>query len=478
MSTPTLRTGTAPTEVDPRWPARLRGILAVLCLALFLDGLDGSMVGVALPSIGHDLGMAPASLQWIVNGYLLGYGGLLLLGGRAADLLGRRRVFLIALGVFAAASLLGSLADGGTLLIVTRFVKGTAAAFTAPTALSLLTTTFPEGPQRNRALAFFSLFGALGYSCGLVLGGLLTSAGWRYVFVMPAPFALLALAVGWKLIPRDRPSRAGGHDPAGALTLAAGMVLAVYGVVTAPERGWASTATLGVLGLAVALLVAFVLVEKRVRHPLIRLSVLRRASVVRANVSIVALIGSYMSFQFMLVLFLQDGLGWSPLRMAFALLPIGVVVALGSPSVGRLANRFGTTPLVRASMVATVLGYCWFLATAGDPPSYPATMLPSVLLLGVGFALGYSAIMAQATEGIPDEDQGLASGLIQTSAMVGSAVVLAVVTGLIGGAGHHGTAFTPYRAGLDLVTAVAVVGLLLSLVPLRRARRAGDDRPA
>ncbi|MGP3691637.1 MFS transporter [Streptomyces sp. IBSNAI002] len=472
MSTTVLPTRTLPGRAEQqRWPARLWGVLAVLCLVLFLDGLDGSMVGIALPSIGHDLGMGPTSLQWIVNGYFLGYGGLLLLGGRAADLLGRRRVFLIALGVFAAASLCGGLVDSGSLLIATRFVKGVAAAFTAPTSLSLLTTTFPEGPQRNRALSVFSLFGAMGYSLGLVLGGLLTGIGWRYVFLMPAPLALLALAAGWKLIPKDRPVKTGGHDPAGAITLTLGMLLVVYAVVTAPAKGWTSPETLGTLALAIALLAAFILIEKRVRHPLIRLGILRHSSTIRANLSIMALVGSYMSFQFMLTLFLQDGRGWSPLRMAFALLPIGIVVAVGSPVAGKLINRFGTTPLIRLSMVATTLGYAWFLTTAAGSPPYLTTMLPSLLLLGTGFALGYGTIMAQATEGIRNEEQGLASGLVQTSAMVGAALILAVLTGLLGGAGHGGGTFTPYRPGLNLITAVAAAGLLLNLIPLQRLRR-------
>ena len=191
------------------WSLKLWGILAVLCLVLFLDGLDVSMVGVALPSIGNELGLSTTSLQWIINGYVLGFGGLLLLGGRTADLLGRRKVFLIALTVFAIASLVGGLVDNGTLLIASRFVKGLAAAFTAPTAMSILTTTFKEGPARNRALSVFSVFGASGYSSGLILGGLLTSAGWRFTFLMPVPFAVIALIGGYFLIPRDRPADTG-----------------------------------------------------------------------------------------------------------------------------------------------------------------------------------------------------------------------------------------------------------------------------
>src|SRR3954447_2616354 len=260
----------ANASAEQTWTARLWGVLAVLCAVLFLDGLDVSMVGVALPSIGAELGLSTTSLQWIVNGYVLGYGGLLLLGGRTADLLGRRKVFLTALAVFAVASLVGGLVDDGTLLIATRFVKGLAAAFTAPTALSILTTTFHEGPARNRALSVFSVFGASGYSSGLILGGLLTSLGWRWNFLVPVPLAIAALIGGFALIARDRPAAAGGHDLAGAATLISGMLLAVYSVVSAPARGWLDPVTIGLFLLAIALLAVFVTIENRVRHPLVR----------------------------------------------------------------------------------------------------------------------------------------------------------------------------------------------------------------
>lgn len=457
---------------DPRWGARLWGVLAVLCLVLFVDGLDVSMVGVALPSIGTELHLSTTTLQWIVNGYVLGYGGLLLLGGRTADLLGRRRVFLVALAVFALASLVGGLVDDAALLIATRFVKGLAAAFTAPTALSILTTTFPAGRARNRALSVFSVFGASGYSSGLILGGLLTGFGWRLTFLTPVPLALVALALGIVLIPRRRPETGGGHDPVGAVTLVSGMLLAVYTVVSAPGRGWLSPLTLGSAAVAAALLAGFVVAERKVRHPLIRLGILRAGAIVRANLSGIALFGSYLSFQFMMTLYLQDVLHWSPLRMAMALLPAGVLVAAGSPFVGRLIDRFGTAPLILASMASLSLGYVWFLATAGDTPHYLLTVLPTMILLGGGFAFGFSSIMSQATEGIGDDEQGLASGLVQTSMQVGAALVLAVVTALVAGGGTGGAGgFTPFHPGVNLVTGVALVGLVLNVVPLVRAYR-------
>ena len=458
------------TPPDQHWTPRLWGVLAVLCAVLFLDGLDVSMVGVALPSIGTELGLSTTSLQWIVNGYVLGYGGLLLLGGRTADLLGRRKVFLIALAVFAVASLIGGLVDDGTLLIATRFVKGLAAAFTAPTALSILTTTFREGPARNRALSVFSVFGASGYSSGLILGGLLTSFGWRWTFLIPVPLAIGALIAGLALIPRDRPAAGGGHDLLGAATLTGGMLLAVYTVVSAPARGWTDPVTLASIVVAVALLAGFVVTEKRVRHPLIRLGILRIGTVVRANLSMVALFGSYLSFQFMMTIYLQDVLGWSPLKMALALLPAGLLVAFGSPFVGRLIDRYGTPRLLISSMTSLLLGYAWFLLTAGNAPHYAVTVLPTMLLLGGGFAFGFSSITAQATQGIADEEQGLASGLVQTSGQVGAALVLAVLTALIADGGAA-TDFSEFHPGVNLVTGVALVGLLLNLVPLVTHRR-------
>ncbi|HST80485.1 MAG TPA: MFS transporter, partial [Kineosporiaceae bacterium] len=440
----------------------------------FLDGLDVSMVGVALPSIGAELNLSTSALQWIVNGYVLGYGGLLLLGGRTADLLGRRKVFLIALGVFAGASLIGGLVDNGTLLIATRFIKGLAAAFTAPTALSILTTTFHQERDRNRALSVFSLFGASGYSSGLILGGLLTNWGWRWTFLTPAPLAVAALIAGIALIPRDKPAAAGGHDLVGALTLTTGMLLAVYTVVSAPDRGWLDPITLGSAALATALLIGFVAAESRVRHPLIRLGILRVNTIVRANVSMIALFGSYLSFQFMMTLYLQNVLGWSPLKMALALLPAGLLVAFGSPMVGRLINRYGTAPLIISSMLSLTAGYVWFLATAGDAPDYVITILPTMLLLGGGFAFGFSSIMAQATHGIDDSEQGLASGLVQTSGQVGAALVLAVLTALLAGDGSARQAadFSQFQIGVNLVTGVALVGLLLNLLPLLKRSRA------
>jgi MFS family permease len=236
---PMAHAPSSPPPAGLRWDARLWGALIVLCGVLFLDGLDVSMVGVALPSISEDLDLTTSQLQWIVSGYVLGYGGLLLLGGRVADLLGRRRVLLWALAVFTAASLLGGLVSDPALLVASRFVKGMAAAFTAPAGLSIITTTFPEGPARNKALAIYTACGASGFSFGLILGGLMTEVGWRWTFLLPVPIALAILAVAPRVIRPDAPALGArrSFDIPGALTVTAAMLLFVRTVVEAPSPG-------------------------------------------------------------------------------------------------------------------------------------------------------------------------------------------------------------------------------------------------
>nr|WP_307789254.1 MFS transporter [Glycomyces salinus] len=459
-------TENAPSHAPSRWGPRLWAVLFVAGLAMFLDALDVSMVGVALPSIGAELGLETASLQWIVNGYILGYGGLLLLGGRAADLLGRRRVFIGALIVFGAASLVGGMVDSGELLIASRIVKGVAAAFTAPAALSIITTTFKQGHDRNKALSIFTVFGATGYASGLVASGLLTGVDWRLTFYAPVAVVAVVLVGAFIVVPKNTDKEHGTIDFAGAALLTGGMLAAVYTIVTAPETGFTATVTFTAVA-AVVLLAAFVLTENKVRHPLVRLGILKIKSIVRANLAAMAIFGSYISFQTIVSLYLQNTLEWGPLQMALALAPAGVIVAILSPIAGRFIDRYGTTPMIIASMSSFVLGYLWFLVRGGAAePLYVVDYLPSFLLLGLGFALGFSSVMVQATEGISDDEQGLASGLVQTSGQIGGAIVLAIATGLIGTATTTATSLDGYRPGLYLVEIVALVGLLASATAL------------
>jgi MFS family permease len=463
---------TASPSTASGWSGRTWALLLTLCIVLALDGLDVSMIGVALPSIGSELDLSTSSLQWLVSGYVLGYGGLLLLGGRTADLLGRRKVFLIALGVFALASLAGGLVTTGPLLILTRFIKGLAAAFTAPTGLSIITTNFAEGPARNKALSIYTVFGAGGYSLGLVFGGLMTGIGWRWTFLLPVPIAVVALTAAFALLPRDEPAKEGGHDLLGAVTSTAAMLLLVYTVVSAHDAGWGSFRTLGSFVGVAALAAAFVVVEQRVAHPLVRLGILRKATLVRASLAIVAIGGSYFSWQFIVTLYLQGSLGWSPLELALALLPVGLIVTASSLFSNKLVDRFGTARIIAVTMSVMAVGYLLFLRI--DPtPSYLTAILPAVLLIGVGW-IGFPAVNIQATSGIANDEQGLAAGVLQTSMQVGAAIVLALTTALI----TSGSAATPtpaamldvYRPGLVFATVVSIVGALvavLALVPRR-----------
>jgi MFS family permease len=453
-----------PHETSTKWDAALWGALAAVCGALFLDGLDVSMVGVALPSIRADLGISTSQLQWVVSGYVLGYGGLLLLGGRAADLLGRRRVFLAAISVFALASFAGALTSDPNLLVATRLIKGMSAAFTAPAGLSIITTTFAEGAARNRALSIYTAFGASGFSAGLILGGLLTQVGWRWTFLAPAPFAIAVGLAAWRFLPRDEAAAFNRRhfDIAGAVAITAGMLILVRAVVRAPQVGWGSASTIVSFALAVAILAAFVRIEQRVERPLVRLGILRTGGLARANIGAGAMAGCYFGFQFAATLYLQAGLGWSALHMALAFLPAGLLVAFGSPRVGALVMRVGTQRLIAIGFAAFIAGYALFLRVSLNP-DYTSMILPSMLLIGTGFALAFPSLNMQATAGIADHEQGLAAGLLQTSFQVGGALVLAVVSAVItsqaGAQPDASSLLDALRPVLVIVTGVAVVGL-------------------
>lgn len=474
-------TSSAPLSTSTSvWNARLWGILLTASLVVGLDALDVSMVGVALPSIQADLGLSTSALQWVVSGYVLSYGGLLLLGGRAADLLGRRRVFLTAVAMFALASLVGGLVDDGTLLIATRILKGIAAAFTAPAALSIVTTTFAEGPARNKALGVFSVFGASGYSAGLVLSGLLTQVGWRWTFFLPVPIALIAWIAASRLLPKDGPRSSGGYDLPGAVTSVAAMLLLVYTVVQAPEVA-GPRRTLIQFAVAALLLIAFVAIERRSAHPLIRLGILRSGPLARANLGATVFFGGFIGFQFVVMLYFQQVLQWSALQTALGFLPAALIVAFGSPRMDPLIDRIGTSRTIIGGVIAHLVAYVLFLVIDRDAP-YALGVLPSMTLLGIGFTLAFSSLNIQATAGIPDHEQGLVGGLLNTSMQIGGAIGLAVVTAALttGGEGRTGPdalliGFTP---ALLTVTALSAIGLLIALSGALGRRRSADTPAA
>ncbi len=458
---------------DLNWTPAIWTLLVVVCGALFLDGLDLSMIGVALPSIGHAMHLSSGSLQWIVSGYVLGYGSFLLLGGRTSDLISRRTVFLAAVAVFGVASVISGLVSSEVALVALRFVKGAAAGFSVPAGLSILTTTFAEGPARGRAFGVYTLCGASGFSLGLVFGGLLTELGWRAPLLVPGPVALLLFAAGWRVIPRASvaPFSLRHFDLLGALSGTGSLLLLVYAVVEAPSHGWTGVATIACLATSAALMVAFVTIERHHDHPLLRLGILRSASLVHANVAAAAMFGSYVAFQFIVTLYVQDSLGWSPLGMAMAFLPAGLIVLAGAPRVGGLIARFSTPVVILAGLVAFAAAYALFLRVTPGM-SYVSFMLPTMLLIGIGFALCFAAVNTQATAGVADHEQGLASGVLNTSLQIGGAVVLAVVTAILGdsGAAVHNQLLPHAHAAIGVVIGVSAAAALFTLVHLYRTR--------
>jgi MFS family permease len=340
----------------------------------------------------------------------------------------------------------------------------------------MITTTFQEGPARNRALSIYTACGASGFSLGLVLGGLLTEIGWRWTFLLPVPLAAAILIALPRFIAPDRPAlnvdARKRYDFPGAITITAGMLLLVRTVVRAPQVGWGAPETLIEFAVALALMATFVMIELRTPRPLVRLGILRSGPLVRANVSAMVIFGSYVSFQFVATLYLQALLGWSPIATALAFLPGGLIVAFASPRVGPLADRFGTEKVIAVGLAAFVIGYALMLRIH-DTLTYASVFLPTMVLIGVGFALCFPMMNIQATAGIADHEQGVASGLVQTSFQVGGAIVLAIVTAIVtsNGSAAASSVVDSYRVALEVVTGISGVGLLVVLGGLLTGRR-------
>ena len=470
---------TATHAVHDRLRGRALAVLLVLCGTIFLEGLDVSMMGVALPSMRADLGLSTSSLQWVVSAYVLGYGGFVLLGGRAADLFGRRRMFLLWLAVFIGFSGLGGLATNGWMLIVARFVTGVSAGFLTPASLSIITTSFAAGEVRNRALLIYGGVGAGGFTMGMVAGGLLTTAGWRWVFFGPVLIASALLAAAHRVLTKETASVAtrlpGSFDIAGALTMTGGMLALVLGVVRAPDVPAAVTA--GTLAISLALLTAFVGVERRAAAPLVRLELLRSAPLVRANVGALLFVGAFIAFQFVVVLYLQELREWSALETGLALLIAGLDTILAPTITPWFVRRFGTARLILAGMLLGVAAYATFLRLGTDWP-YPM-LLPGLILIGLAFTFAYGPLTIAATEGVPEADQGLASGLLNASVQFGGALMLAVVTAVnvvvTGDDPAPADLLDGYRAALVVPVIAVVAGAALTATGIRRP---DQSRPA
>ncbi|ACQ81986.1 major facilitator superfamily MFS_1 [Beutenbergia cavernae DSM 12333] len=471
MTTPAL----SPGHLSGRdWAA-----LLVLCGAIFLEGSDVAMLTVALPSIRTDLGLATSELGGVLTAYVVGYGGFMLLGGRAADLYGRRRMFVLWLVVFLVFSGLGGLATEGWMLLVARLVTGIAAGFLTPAGLSLITTQFPEGPRRNRALIIYGAAGAAGFSLGLVVGGLLSAIHWRWVFFAPVVLSVVLLVLAVAVIRRDAPDRGRGRlDAGGALTATGAMVLLAFGIVRLEHLGDEPVPTLGALAGGLALLVVFVLLQRRSPDPLVRLGLLRCGVLVRANITALAFAGAFYGFQFLLTLYLQEMRGWTPLQTGLAMLLMAIDAVLAPTLTPRLVERFGVARVIVGGGLAAFAAVALFAFARLD--WVYALMVPSMLLVGVAFALAYGPLAIAATDGVAEREQGVASGLLNTSFQLGAAIGISTATlaftVTLAGQGSAAVQLAAFRVALVVPAALALVAATTMVLRARR-RPLGADAP-
>jgi EmrB/QacA subfamily drug resistance transporter len=454
-----------------------RGIAILLLLSLvqFMDVLDASILNIALPSIKDDLGFSQQSLQWVVNGYILTYGGFLLLGGRIADLLGRRLVLVTGLLVFAGSSLTGGLAHSESLLIGARFAQGVGAAMLSPAALSSLTSTFRSTRDRNTALGVWAAVSGIGGAAGVLFGGLLTEGpGWRWVLFINVPFSAIAFVGAFLLLKKERVSagRLANFDALGAFLVTGGMLLLVYSLVKAPDVGWGATRTVAGLAGAATLLVAFVANELRARNPLVPLSILRVKGVAAADATQMVALAGFLPMFFFLTLYMQTVLGYSPIQTGVAYLPLtgGFIIAASISS--QLFARIGTKPVVLLGAVITAGGLYWLSRIPVDG-SYVSDILPGLLTVSIGMGGVFTGLTTAANAGVDQDKAGLAAGLLNTGTQLGGALGLAILSALAtahtssllhGGTGVAEAATGGYQrallAGAVLVLGAGVIALL------------------
>ena len=485
---PTSMTATTITPTDRRWHA-----LVVLCVGMLMIVLDVTVVNVALPSIQADLGFSQAGLAWVVNAYLISFGGLLLLAGRLGDLVGRRRVFLAGLALFTVASLVCGLAQSELMLIAARFVQGVGGAMTSAVILGMIVTMFPAPGEQAKAIGIYGFVASAGGSIGLLAGGVLTEAiNWHWIFFINLPIAVGTAVAAARLIPDDRGiGLSRGADVLGATLVTGALMLGVYTIVKASEHGWASAHTLGLGTVALVLLGLFVARQARAANPLMPLRVFRSRTVSGANAVQVAVVAGMFSMFFLGTLYLQHVLGFNPLQIGLAFLPSTVVMGVCSAVVSpRLNARFGARTTLVPALALVLLGLLLFARLPSDG-SY-LDVLPAVVLVGIGAGLSFPGLMTLAMEGVAPEDAGLASGLVNTSAQVGGALGLAVLATL--SAGRTEDLSAAGAAPLDALTGgyhlaflvgagLIAVGMTVALALLRPApapaeRAAARTEPA
>jgi EmrB/QacA subfamily drug resistance transporter len=415
-----------PGRTVPEWL-----LLTLVCVGQFMVVLDISIVNVALPSIQRDLHFDTAGLQWVVNAYTLTFAGFLMLGGRLADLFGRRRIFIIGLSVFTAASLIGGMSQSQAMLVGARALQGLGAAILAPATLTILTATFREGPSRARALGVWSAVASAGASAGALLGGVLTDfLSWRWILFVNIPIGLLALAFARRYIPESRADMARRHlDVLGAVTVTGGLVALVYAIVRTQTYSWGNVHTLVPLAIAVVLISVFLVVQSRSRAPLVPLRIFRSRSVAGGNLVMLLLFSAMFGSWYFETLYMQRVLGFSPLQAGLAFLPQTLLIAAGAQVTARLVTRLGPRPIIMVGTLVGAGGLAW-LSRFTPSSTFGADLLGPFILIGLGMGLAVTPVTVAGTSGVDPGDAGLASGLLNTSRTVGASIGLATLATL------------------------------------------------
>jgi EmrB/QacA subfamily drug resistance transporter len=463
------------TQTDrSRWAA-----LIVLCTGMLMIILDSAIVNVALPWIQRDLGFSQASLVWVVNGYLITFGGLLLLAGRLGDLIGRRRIFLVGMAVFTTASLLCGVADSQATLVAARFLQGAGGALTSSVILGIIVTMFREPAEQARAIGVFSFVAAGGASLGLLLGGILTQAlNWHWIFFVNVPIGIATFVLARRLVPHeDGIGLEHGADVPGSALVTGALMLGVYTLLEAPRQGWASTRTLGLLGVTAALFAAFIAREATAKTPLVPLGIFRSRTIVGANaIQMLGVAGMFGMF-FLAVLYLQRVLGYDALETGVAFLPVsGLIGALSLGVSARLSVRFGARTVLIPGLALMTLGLLLFTRVPVDG-QYLVDVLPVMIVLGTGAGLFFPSLTTLAMSGVSESETGLASGLINTSLQVGGSIGLAVLAGLattradhLLGTGHSTAAALTggYHLAFLVAAGLVVAGIVVAVRVLER----------
>ena len=459
-----------------------RGMLTLLllCAVQFLDVVDSSITNVAFPSIERALHFSQQSLQWVASGYLLTYGGFLLLGGRLADLLGRRRVLAVGLVLFGVCSLAAGTAQSEGMLIGARLVQGIGAALMAPAALSILTTTYAEGADRNTALGMWGAISGLGAAAGVFLGGLLSEGpGWRWVFFVNLPFCVIAIGAAFRLLVGDRGrARRSEFDTQGAVLATAGMLLVVYGLIKAPDVGWGTARTIAVLAIGFVTLGVFVLNERANAHPLVPLSIFRVKGLAAADATQLIGMAGFFSMFFFLTLYMQEVLGYSPIQAGAAYLPVTASLAFAAGMSSQLFGRIGTRPVIVTGALLSALGIA-YLSRVPLHASYAGDVLPGLITMALGFGAVFVGVTTAANAGVPADRAGLAAGLLSASQQLGMALGLAILSAiatsrtghlLAGHADHVAALSGGFQRALQVCSAfVLAAALIAARIPSTRS---------